>query len=228
MKKAFLSLTALTATAMMAQAQVELGVVAGGNLSHPSYELAGNSIDHKWAPGFYVGGIVDIALHKNFSIQPGLQLSYKPYYSKDEVTLGPITTTSKISTNPYFLEVPINLVGKVEVGNGKAFVNVGPYLAYGIFGKQKSDITVKVGNSSTNTTNDESIKWGSEESTFTKRGDDLKPFDFGLNFGLGYEFNNGFLVNGGYQLGLTNLAPTSNGNTHYKNGMLKLGVGYLF
>ncbi len=228
MKKVILSLTALAASAVIAQAQVKFGVVGGGNLSHPNVEIANNKAENKWAPGFYIGGIADIQLHKNFSIQPGIQLSYKPYYNKTETTLGPATITSKSRVNPYFIEVPVNLVGKMEAGNGKVFVSAGPYIAYGIAGNIKTDVTGSIGGVNGNTSSDESIKWGNEKTTLTNSGDNLKPFDFGLNFGLGYEFNNGLLVNGGYQLGLTNLSPNGDDNNHYKNGMLKLGVGYMF
>lgn len=85
-----------------------------------------------------------------------------------------------------YIEVPVNLVYSIPTGNsGNIFLGAGPYAGFGIHGKAKQ------GNVS-------------ESGSFSDA--DLKTFDAGLNFLGGYKFINGFLINGGYGLGLTNIA----------------------
>jgi hypothetical protein len=85
-------------------------------------------------------------------------------------------------------------------------VAAGPYIAYGIFGKQ--DVTEKNVTVSTDT-------FGGEYG--------IKRFDAGLNFELGLEFGK-YIVGGSYELGL--VKPVS----AYKlyNSNFSLNVGYKF
>ncbi|ULT22709.1 hypothetical protein KUH03_25680 [Sphingobacterium sp. E70] len=55
----------------------------------------------------------------------------------------------------------------------------------------------------------------------------MKAFDAGLNFLAGFKLTNGFLINGGYGLGLTNMLKDIDGVTS-KNRVFSVGVGYQF
>jgi len=68
-----------------------------------------------------------------------------------------------VSQTLNYLQLPINAAYKLEAGYGsKVIIFAGPYLGYGISGS-------------------DGIKFGSKI-------EEVKPFDFGLNFGLGYQF----------------------------------------
>ena len=41
--------------------------------------------------------------------------------------------------NLSYIEIPVNLLYKPVVGNGKLLLGFGPYIAYGIGGKYKTD-----------------------------------------------------------------------------------------
>ncbi|WP_312790614.1 porin family protein [Sphingobacterium sp.] len=109
--------------------------------------------------------------------------------------------------NLMYIEVPVNFVYSIPTGNaGNVFLGAGPYAGFGIHAKAKQ------GNVS-------------ESGSFGDFG--VKTFDAGLNLLAGFKLTNGFLVNGGYGLGLTNMAKDS-GETSIKNRVFSVGVGYQF
>jgi len=58
--------------------------------------------------------------------------------------------------------------------------------------------------------------------------DSFNTFDFGVNFGLGYKFNNGLNFCARYNLGLTDINSVDNSSSKNKNGVLQLSIGYFF
>lgn len=66
----------------------------------------------------------------------------------------------------------------------------------------------------------------SESGSFGDAG--IKTFDAGLNLLGGYKLSNGFLINGGYGLGLTNTAKETFGGASLKNRVFSVGIGYQF
>ena len=59
--------------------------------------------------------------------------------------------------------------------------------------------------------------------------DSFKSSDFGLNFGLGYNFTKRVTSNVRYNLGLSNIANTESGdNTTIKNSVFSISLGYIF
>ena len=58
--------------------------------------------------------------------------------------------------------------------------------------------------------------------------DSFNTFDFGVNFGLGYKFNNGLNFGARYNLGLTDINNLENSSSKNKNGVFQLSVGYFF
>ena len=64
---------------------------------------------------------------------------------------------------------------------------------------------------------------------FANSGDEngVQHFDAGLNLLGGYKLTNGFLINAGYGLGLTNMYKDIEGVTS-KNRVFSVGVGYQF
>ena len=187
------------------QAQVKFGPKVGMNLSTMTLKSSGISLDPKMLVGFHAGVISEIGLAENLFLQPGVLFSSKG--SKYEITF--LEQTFEFSMAPGVIEVPVNILYSFGTGSARLNLFAGPYVAYGITGKAKSE-----GESL-------DISYGSTDQ------DDMKPFDFGLNFGAGVNIN-GLLISAQYGLGLANLAPDTSGDSEMKNSVIAISVGYLF
>lgn len=179
---------------------------------------------------FYIGGTVNIPLAEMFSVQSGLTLISKGFKSSAygdalaRLSAGasliagtPINFTSfDVRYNPWYLEVPVNAIVNFEVGSDKVLVGAGPYIGFGLFGKQTASGTLN--ETAYNESSD--IKFGSSSTN------DLKAIDFGLNFLLGYQLSNGLSANACYGLGLSPIG-TADGSSS-KNRVFSIGVGIAF
>lgn len=58
--------------------------------------------------------------------------------------------------------------------------------------------------------------------------DSFNAIDFGVNFGLGYKFNNGLNFGARYNLGLSDINNIDGPSDKNKNGVFQLSVGYFF
>lgn len=205
MKRKLLTIAAALCFIAGAKAQTSYGIKAGVNfpkLSVTQKETSG-SISSGASTNFYVTGFVDAPIASNLSIQPGLSLQGKGSKSKDEV--------DEVKGNIMYLELPVNFVYYVPAGSGNVFLGAGPYAAYALSAKNK------INGVSTN------VKFGNGPDD-----DGVKRFDAGLNFLLGYKLSNGFLLNGGYGLGLTNIMYDNILGVKQKNRVFSVGVGYQF
>src|SRR5690606_4701568 len=97
--------------------------------------------------------------------------------------------------------------------SGSVFLGAGPYIGFNVSGKQKvsGDIAGWEGSST-------------RDLNFSGDDKDMNVIDAGANFMLGYKLSNGFLVNAGYNLGLTQLVPDANKTV--SNRVLSFGVGF--
>ena len=212
MKRLILAVIASLAFSGAAFSQVSYGLKAGLNLAKYSEAAIEGLEDYaKMNPTFYVTGFADIPVAPQFSIQPGLSLQGKGAKYKGEEG----GTTGTITINTMSIEIPVNAVYYIPAGPGSVFLGAGPYAGYNISGKVKSKTTG----------NDES----SEDTDLSFSGDDkdMNAFEAGINFLAGYKLSNGFLINAGYGLGLTNLNPDSDGQ-NIKNRVISVGVGFQF
>jgi hypothetical protein len=226
MKKFSLLCTAALVGGLYAQAQVTFGLKAGFSAANMSSKYEGDSgiasrkADTKTIPAFHGGVIVDIALDDQLSLQPGLFFSQKGAKLKSTIDLGSpsaigVTSTTRLN----YLELPVNLLYKHQIGSGKLFAGFGPYIAYGISGKFK----VKTDNNLV----DEDVKVKFKNSSeISAKEVYVKPFDAGANFTAGYELKMGLLFSVNYSLGLTNTSPYNKENE--KNHYFGVSVGYLF
>lgn len=210
MKKVLLGCIASLFIAFGAQAQsgTGIGVKAGLNLPSYSYGSSSNLSDSKSTTNFFVTAFLDAPVASNLYVQPGVSLQGKGATLLSTESLGGVEVTQ----NTMWLEVPVNLVGKFDLGMGKVAVGAGPYLGVGLSGKNKIS-----GESSGNSI-EKDFKFGSDEM--------LKRTDFGVNFLVAYELYNGFTINGGYGLGLTNLAGDKALTNDLKNRVWSIGVGF--
>jgi hypothetical protein len=185
------------------QAQMKFGPVAGLNISKMTLKYGGIGFDPKSLIGFHIGGMAEIPLSGNFVLQP--EILYSGKGSSYELDFGEEVYELKIA--PGFIEVPVFAAYKFDVGSGKLFLKAGPYFAYGISGQVSDD--------------EESydICYGEGEDC------DMKPLDFGLGFGAGFDLN-GFIISLQYELGLANLAPID--DSEMKINVFGFSLAYLF
>lgn len=205
MKKILLSLGAALFLAAGAQAQVSYGLKAGVNLGKYS-----NWLDNqKNNTSFYVTGFADLPVASQFSIQPGVSLQGKG--SKVEVGNSDNTLTRNVMS----IEIPVNAVYYIPTGaSGSVFLGAGPYVGFNISGKNKIEGNIGEFGGAGET----DIEFGSADN-------EMKRVEAGANFMAGYKLSNGFLINAGYGLGLTNL---NNVGETVSNRVLSFGVGFQF
>jgi hypothetical protein len=210
-------------------AQVKFGIKAGGNVCNMKFDIDseyGDEPETKVKMGFHIGLITDISLIENtLSLQPSLLFSNKGFSYDFEEILDDGFDDEGIDMDDYegyarmnynYIELPINIVYK----NSGFQVSAGPYFAIGIGGKYKHDFSFEadgVDFDSDDFYDEDTYKL---ESVFGKVDDDryedflddddvfdlYRAFDFGLNFGIGYQVKS-VLFNVGYSFGLGNLTP---------------------
>ena len=195
-----ISALCLLTTASMAQSKsVEVGgttfgVRTGVNFQNINGRDAGDDkLENKMAPRFHIGVNAEIPIAPEFYVQPGLLFTTKGAKIDNDLGGDPTLSLS-------YIEIPVNLLYKPVVGNGKLLVGFGPYIAYGIGGKYKTegdDYKVKFKNN---------VETGDEFDAVY-----FKPFDAGANLLFGYEFTKHFSAQLNAQLGLVNI------NSNYDN-----------
>jgi hypothetical protein len=182
---------------------------AGVNLANVSVTDNGNIDDANMLTSFQVGILGDIHVASLLYFQPGLLFTGKG--SKIEIGRPTENLYVKQTSNPFYIEVPANLVIKLPFNSeSHFFVGAGPYGAIGITGKAKTDGTVLGFSShsehSIEFSNDDPATFGEEEGTGLGV---LKRFDYGLNGIIGIEGKK-LVVSAGYGLGLAKLQSGSN------------------
>jgi hypothetical protein len=228
MKKNVLLVLALLGT-LSTYAQVNFGVKAGFSGASVKFKQDGVSNadaneGNKMLPTWHAGLLADIQLAENFYVQPALLYSNKGVKNSSDMTVAGVTVKSENSLNLTYLELPVNLLYKQELGSGKIFGGFGPYVAYGLGGKSKSKVTT----GTVETSGDVKIKFDGKKDVDIAEGDTdfhLKGLDAGANFILGYELKNGFLVSANYSLGLSNIDP--NDKSSMKNSYFGISLGFI-
>jgi len=213
MKKLVLVLGVLGISIGAFAQEIGYGVKAGVNLGKYSNPSEIEKDYQKMNPSFYVTAFADLPVAPQLSVQPGISLQGKGNkFSYDGNNLDGTSTTNVMA-----LEVPVNAVYYIPTGGARAvFFGAGPYVGYSLSGKGKTkgDIGEFAG-----VADEYDLDFGGDDK-------DQKPFDFGLNFMLGYRLSSGFIINAGYGLGLTNLSPSDNSDAKYSNRVLSFGIGF--
>ncbi|WP_207632544.1 porin family protein [Foetidibacter luteolus] len=240
MKKKILTLAAVTAlfvTAASAQEKGKLNpggiyIKGGYNSANISTKSDGSVHDSRSLGTFHAGVIADLPIADIFSFQTGLLLNGKG--AKADYYADPNNQSDnyvKTRFNPLYLELPANFLVKFPIGNDlRIYAGAGPYVAMGIGGKSKAEISVL----GEKTTTSESIKFNNDDPTTGEqegaRFDRLKRFDVGLNALAGVETNR-LMLGLNYGWGLTKINSTQTNNSDDKNKYrtlsLSLGVRLL-
>jgi hypothetical protein len=183
----------------------KIGAKAGFNFSNMVEKDDFNTNNNLIKPGFHLGVIATIPIMDMISIEPGIQISLKG--ARQE--LGGV----KYKENLTYLEFPI--LGKFSYKLGDlTFIGLfGPAIGIGLSGKY----TIKDdGDKDT-----ESVEWGTGDN------DDLRRPDLGLMIGAGIEMES-FQFTLSYNLGLANIAASTDGGYKVKNRVIGLSAAYFF
>jgi len=199
-----------------AQAQKSFAVLrAGVNIANVTTTNDGSIDEANSLTSFQVGITGNLHIVPFLSLQPGLIFTGKG--SKTQSGNTSDATYYRATSNPYYIEIPANLVFKSPTGPVKFFAGAGPYLGIGIAGKNKVNGKFL----GTSFSSEKNIEWSNDDpSTFDyEEGSGygiMKRFDYGLNGTAGIETKKAVLsVN--YGLGLAKLQSGSNSSADDKN-----------
>jgi hypothetical protein len=203
-------------------------ILRGGlNLANVTISENGRIDDAKALTSFQAGFIGDISLNQFLSLQPGLLVTGKGSKTQSGETTD--ANYFKATSNPLYLEVPLNIIFKFGVSDGpNFFAGAGPYLAMGIAGKNKTEGkffgTAFHGESDIDWSNDDPTTLNYEEGVGFGV---MKRFDYGLNGTAGIDLKKAVLsVN--YGLGLAKLqsGSESSDDENNKHRVLSFTIGF--
>jgi hypothetical protein len=202
---------AFTMSANLSFAQIKFGPKVGFNIS----ELQNNTEyiigKHHISSGYHIGVTSEIRLVKELFLQPGFIIINKgSRYTVGNNTNGNTTGFSYFRFSSLNAEIPLDLMYKFDRHSFKLLLFAGPHFGYGLSGTwEASD-----GTSS-------KIHFGNDPVN------DLKPFDYGLDFGAGFEFGK-IQVSSRYYNGLKVLSTLTPPLKEQKYKVLSISVTYLF
>lgn len=202
-----------SSAALMATAQKSGVILKGGlNVANVSTSTNGRVEDAKSLTSFHVGVLGDFELAKMFAFQPGILFTGKG--TKSQTGLESQPNYYKATTNPYYIEIPANIVLKLPLGErSRIFVGAGPYVAVGITGNNKAKgkyLGVAFENESDiEFSNDDPTTLNFEEGAGFGV---IKRFDYGLNGLAGVQVSN-VLFSVGYGHGLAKLQSGSDNSS---------------
>lgn len=198
----------LSASFAIAQekSKMSFGLLGGVNFQNLNGKLSsGDKLKNDMLLGFHGGVNIQMPITPEFYFQPGLMFATKG--AKNTYTILGSEFTDEIKIN--YIEMPLNLVYKGAVGNGFFMLGFGPYLAYGISGKQVFE---------------------GKSITF-ERGVDYNAFDAGANIFAGFEMASGLFLQLDTQFGMLNIYAddnSTNDQSTAKNTGFGLSLGYRF
>lgn len=160
----------------------------------------------KVLPGFTAGIGMDYEFNEHWAFQPGLMVTSKGFKYKFE--------GEKFTARPIYLDIPLTAAYKFPITDDVKFVvNAGPYLGIGVGGKSKLHID-----------NAKSNKMFADDEMNWKR------FDLGIQWGVGVELGEHYLINITGQNGF--ITPYHFDNDYDgdkpRNMNFAIGVGYRF
>jgi hypothetical protein len=192
-------------------AQIRLGPKVGFNFS----ELPDNTIfiigNQHIYNGYHLGVIAEYKVFKQLFLQPGVLVTSKgSKYIVGNETVGSATGFSNFQFSGLYVDFPLNLMYKIDLGLFKLFLIAGPDLGYGLTGKWKG---------SDGTSSNVHFGNGSD--------DDFKPFDYGLSFGGGVEAGR-IQLSAQYYQGLRALSTSTPPLKEQKYRGLNISIAWLF
>ena len=190
-------------------------IKAGVNLANVTISDNGDIDNNRMLTSFHVGISGDFKITPHLYFQPGVLFTGKG--SKTEAGDDDDETYFRASTNPYYIEIPVNLVVKTSASDSRFFIGAGPYVAIGVAGKNK----VEGKYLGTGFSSEDEIEWSDDDPLTLNYEEDagfgrMRRFDFGLNGTAGFEFSK-LALGVNYGLGLTKLQSGANSSTDDNN-----------
>lgn len=212
------------------------GITVGGGLTkintdnpYEDVNMDEISYENKFIANIQGGLVFDYAFVDNFFVEGGLTFQRKG--GKTVVNMFGMETTT--TTNLYYVEVPITLNYRINLGDFGLIPQVGPYVAFGVGGKTKTKLDGSLGgmmngmfdmlgdamNSMTGDYGDLDYDYDGSDFDTQLTGveaDESKDdksfgdgaadrFDFGLRMGVGLAFSEKVKLTLGYDLGLLDI-----------------------
>jgi hypothetical protein len=216
MKKQLLSVLIFFSVISLTNGQgIRPGILGGINVQNLNGENpSGNKLKNDMIIGYHAGVNVLIPIAPEIYFEPGLMFALKGADVND------ILVNVKYHIN--YLELPLNIVYRGQLGNDFVLLGLGPYVGYAIGGN------LLLGND---------VKRKLEFKNVVEPGDPLlvpylKRFDAGANIYAGYEMDTGIFFRLDAQLGMVNINPddrrSSGPGAKFKNTGFGLSVGYRF
>lgn len=223
MKKAILfALMLASSSALMSQTYITGGV----NATNISIDDNGKTEDNNTLISFNAGFFHQFDLSKVVDLQAGLLLTGKG--AKAETNFSG-SDYIKASFNPFYLEVPVNVIVKItDTKKNGIFFHAGPYVAAGIGGNSKTETRIGLIQSNSKSkiefNDDDPLTSQQEGASYDK----LKRFDYGINAGIGIGGEKTMLrLNYGLGLAKINSTQTNNSdNEKNKYRVLSLNLAF--
>ncbi|SDD61662.1 outer membrane beta-barrel protein [Niabella drilacis] len=208
-----------------AYSQTRMGIQAGLNAAYVQVTNGTSAVSGSiFRPG--IGLLADIPLVSKIYLRPALAYSRKGFRQDHSWFAG---RDNQLRVAASYIEMPLPLVYKQELGPGKLLVGAGPYIAYGTGGRwsTKYDIT------------EEDIVLSENHGRVIFKKDITEggfnnylygqPWDYGASFLLGYEFLKRFWLQAGFQLGTADLkrmysGKERDGTLQNREGSISVGV----
>ena len=224
----FALLTSVVLLATAVQAQSNVRIQAGVNLANISVTDNGRVDDGNMLTSFNAGIIGDVHLGSILYFQPGVLFTGKG--SKVQRGTEGSNGYFRQTFNPYYIEIPANLLLKTPLGAGSSFfVGAGPYLGIGVGGKTKTEGQTILG---VQYSSERKIKYSNDDPTTLNAEEGtgfgiVKRFDYGLNGTAGIE-GKSIVLSVNYGLGLAKLQSGSNNSedNNNKNRVVSISLGF--
>lgn len=229
MKTKFITLSVILIFSTVAlQAQIGFGLLGGLNFQNINgKDNNGNKLENGLLTGFHAGVNINIPVAPDFYFQPGLLFTVKgaknDFFSPEAKASGDYETTTKLS----YIEMPLNLMYRPQLGKGYILLGFGPYIAYGIGGTENSELLGLL-------SYERSVKYKNTVTNFPDLIENAyyRPFDAGANIFFGYELSLGVFLQLNAQLGLLKINPEyawlTDSKASYKNTGYGISIGYRF
>ena len=219
MKKFYFVLVCAAAMFFAVDANAQLGVGVGYNLS-PNFPLVDDSEES--LNGFYLEATYDWNfIDKSWGVlalQPGVRFSYMGDSESEDLV--------KMSVNETYVDVPVNVKYSYDFGSVKVSAFAGPAVSLGLTStiKIKSDD----GKIVTHNYSGKVVAKGEGSSMEVESGiKDYGRFDIKFGVGAGVTFMDKLNVKLGYNIGMLN-RYTGELNEKYNTNVFYVGLGFLF
>ena len=218
MKKLFFAAAMLGVVSLSAQEKTttpQVGIKSSINMASFNGKDVSNN-DYK--VGFSAGIYGHFPITEQFAVQPEVNFTRIGGKLKDEATtVGNTTIKTKNKTTLDYIQVPVMF--KYYPAGSRFNIEAGPQIGYNIYASNTASESI---------INNTVIT--SERKTDIK--DNVKDFDFGANFGIGYNVTDNINVGARYYMGLTKISENGSESNDtkpdVKNHSFSIGVGYSF